>query len=235
MRSRRGNGVELTVLKSDDTELTAFIEFEVIYVPSVVWRVLAEDTHLVMSRYCVLPGVHRKNCRKPSATWNNNQVEALVLDLRNNSGGLLQELIDVASQFLEGGEIIVYEVTKNNEKVYQASSGGSAEHIPLAVLVNQGTASASELVAGAIQDHERGMLIGQATYGKGTVQQIFRLTDDSSVHITSAEWLTPNRQQIEDKGLEPTISMIPDANGRDVELGEALRQLQQQISLDNAA
>jgi carboxyl-terminal processing protease len=166
---------------------------------------------------------------------NTDKVQALVLDLRNNSGGLLQESIDVASQFLDGGEVVVYEVTRDNEKVYQASSGGSAEKLPLVVLVNQGTASASELVAGAIQDDDRGILIGQATYGKGTVQQIFRLSDDSSVHITSAEWLTPKRQKIENLGLQPDVPMIPDANGRDVELGEALRQLQQQISQEDAA
>ncbi len=229
------SGVEITVLKTDNTELTVFIDFEVINVPSVVWRVLAEDDRIGYVQIMRFTGRTPDELQAALDGLNTDKVQALVLDLRNNSGGLLQESIDVASQFLEGGEVVVYEVTRDNEKVYQASSGGSAEKLPLVVLVNQGTASASELVAGAIQDDDRGILIGQATYGKGTVQQIFRLSDDSSVHITSAEWLTPKRQKIENLGLQPDVPMIPDANGRDVELGEALRQLQQQISQEDAA
>jgi carboxyl-terminal processing protease len=98
--------------------------------------------------------------------------------------------------------------------------------LPLAVLVNQGTASGAELVAGALQDYQRGPLIGQTTYGKGSIQQIYPLSDGSSLHVTSAEWFTPNHQQLSDHGLTPDIDMIPDVNGRDVELGEAVRQLQ---------
>jgi carboxyl-terminal processing protease len=93
-----------------------------------------------------------------------------------------------------------------------------------------GTACAAELVAGAIRDRGRGILIGQQTYGKGSVQLIFPLSDDSSIHITSAEWFTPNQTALKDVGLTPDIAMIPDESGRDVELGEAVRQLQQQIN-----
>jgi carboxyl-terminal processing protease len=85
------------------------------------------------------------------------------------------------------------------------------------------------MVAGSIQDHDRGSLIGQITFGNGSVQQIFRLSDDSSLHITSAEWSTPDHHTLEGTGLVPDIPMIPDANGRDVELGEALRQLQDDL------
>jgi carboxyl-terminal processing protease len=99
----------------------------------------------------------------------------------------------------------------------------------MVVLVNQGTASASELLAGAIQDRERGTLIGQTTFGKGTIQQIFQLSDASSVHITSAEWFTPDRNAIEGSGLQPDIAMIPDQSGRDVETEEAVRYLQGQL------
>jgi carboxyl-terminal processing protease len=159
------------------------------------------------------------------------EVSALILDLRNNSGGLLQESIDVASQFIPANDVIVYEKSKDSERTFNAAPNGLATDIPMVVLVNQGTASASELVAGAIQDHERGILVGQQTFGKGTVQQIFRLSDSSSIHITSAEWLTPNRRQLENIGLEPNITMIPDVNGRDVELGEAIRYLQQNFEL----
>lgn len=101
--------------------------------------------------------------------------------------------------------------------------------MPLVVLMNQGTASAAELVAGAIRDSDRGILIGQTTYGKGSVQQIFRLSDGSSLHVTAAEWLTPKRVHLDGIGLEPDIMMIPDVNGRDVELGEAVRYLVERL------
>ena len=105
---------------------------------------------------------------------NNSNVEALVLDLRNNSGGLLQELVIVASQFVDGG-IVVYEKSNQSERELLAEQGGLAIDLPLVVLVNHGTASAAELVAGAIRDRDRGVLIGQTTFGKGTVQRIYRL------------------------------------------------------------
>jgi carboxyl-terminal processing protease len=97
------------------------------------------------------------------------------------------------------------------------------------VLVNKGTASAAELVTGALQDRKRALVLGQQTYGKGTVQLIFALADKSSIHITTAEWLTPNKSALDGKGVTPDIPMIPDQNGRDVELGEAIRRLRDQL------
>src|SRR5690606_31187987 len=158
-------------------------------------------------------------------------ITALILDIRNNTGGLLDESIDVASQFIDRG-VVIYEVTKQTERAFNVEGGGLATDMPLAVLVNDRTASAAELVAAAIRDNERGILIGQTTFGKGTVQQIFTLSDGSSVHVTSAEWFTPNRTPIAGIGLTPDIEMIPDENGRDVELGEATRYLQQQLETE---
>ena len=155
-------------------------------------------------------------------------AESLVLDLRDNGGGLLQESVTVASQFLDGG-VVVYERNINGEKTFTAEEGGMMVDLPLVVLVNGGTASASELVAGAILDRERGIVIGQKTYGKGTIQQIFQLSDKSSIHVTSAEWFTPSKRALDNVGIEPTIPVIPDESGRDVELSEAMEYLQQQL------
>src|SRR5690606_2784961 len=102
---------------------------------------------------------------------------------------------------LDGG-VVFYERTREGEHTTEATSGGAALDLPLVVLVNSGTASASELVAGAIKDRGRGILIGQKTYGKGSVQLIFRLADNSAVHITSAEWFTPARTALNGSGLE---------------------------------
>lgn len=219
-----GNGVELTV-RQNEGELTFFIEFDVINVPSVVSRILEEDTRIGYVQIIRFTNRTPDELREALTNLNNQQITALVVDLRNNSGGLLEESVTVASEFLDGG-VVVYELDAEGERTLDAEAGGLAIEQPLVVLVNHRTASASELVAGAIRDRDRGILIGQTTFGKGTVQQIFSLSDGSSVHITSAEWLTPNRTALAGVGLEPTITMIPDENGRDIEIGEAIRYLQ---------
>ncbi|NWG17419.1 MAG: PDZ domain-containing protein [Chloroflexi bacterium] len=225
------NGVEITAIHPDSSEeYTRFIPFAVINVPSVIGRILSEAPSLGYIQ------IQRFTSRTPEELkttieklQQNERIKGLILDLRNNSGGLLVESIAVASQFLDGGLVVAYERNNNEEKSINAVNGGMQTHLPLAVLINQGTASAAELVAGAIRDHERGVLIGQTTYGKGTVQQIFRLSDDSSLHVTSAEWLTPDRHQLDGEGLQPDYLLIPDPNGRDIELGEAIRILSEQI------
>jgi carboxyl-terminal processing protease len=227
-----GSGVELTVRTPADTsgeERTQFILFDVINVPSVIWRVLDEDAALGYVQILSFTSRTPEELQTALTELRAADVAALVLDLRSNSGGLLQESIAVADEFLDGA-VIVYERNNQQEKTFSAEPGGLATDLPLAILVNGGTASASELVAGALRDNERGPLIGQQTYGKGTVQQIFALSDQSAVHITSAEWLTPDRHQLADNGLVPDIAMIPDVDGRDVELGEAVRHLQQIIA-----
>ncbi|MEO1289088.1 MAG: S41 family peptidase [Chloroflexota bacterium] len=218
------NGVEVTVLQNDE-ELTVFIAFDVINVPSVIWRVTDDDTRIGYVQLLRFTARTPEELETALQELNQTDVEALIIDMRNNSGGLLDESIDVASEFINRG-VVIYEVTQDSERTFNAEQGGLAIDIPLAVLVNNRTASAAELVAGAIRDNDRGILIGQRTFGKGTVQQIFALSDGSSVHITSAEWFTPDRTPIAGVGLVPDIEMIPDENGRDVEYGEAIRYLQ---------
>lgn len=220
-----GRGVTITIRAPDaDETRDLFIEFEVVQVPSVVWRVLAEEESFGYVQVIRFTSRTPDELRTALEEFKSLNIQAIVLDLRGNSGGLLQESVEVASEFLDGG-VVFYEVRRSGETATTATPGGAWTVQPLVVLVDAGTASAAELVAGAIRDRERGILIGQRTYGKGSVQLIFRLKDGSSVHITSAEWFTPNRTPLEGNGLEPTISMIPDESGRDVELGEAIRQL----------
>ncbi|MBZ0298595.1 MAG: S41 family peptidase, partial [Anaerolineae bacterium] len=229
---KAGSGVTLTIVDAAGVSRDLFVEFAVINVPSVVWRVLLEDSDIGFVQIIRFTSRTPDELSTALGELEAAHVSALIVDLRNNSGGLLQESVDVAGQLLGNGQVVVYEKSNQSERALSATNGGGGlKDIPLVVLVNQGTASASELVAGAVQDHERGILIGQRTYGKGTVQQIFRLSDNSSVHITSAEWLTPNHRGLESVGLEPDLPMIPDANGRDVELGEAVRYLNEHYNL----
>lgn len=132
--------------------------------------------------------------------------KGLILDLRYNSGGYLTTAIEVISQFISSGEVM-YEQQQNGEEIsYSAEPGGLATEIPLVVLVNEGSASASEITAGAIQDLDRGTIIGVTTYGKGSVQNWIPLANNQgAVRITVARWLTPNHRQINDVGLTPDV------------------------------
>lgn len=223
---KEGNGVELFVRRAaNGEEFTQFILFDVINVPSVIWRVLPEDSALGYVQITRFTGRTPEELKAAMDDLQSSGVHALVIDLRNNTGGLLDESILVANAFIDSGPL-VYQVDNRGERSYDAEPANLLTDLPLAVLVNNYTASGAELVAGAIQDDQRGVLIGQKTYGKGTVQQIFPLSDKSSLHVTSAEWLTPLRHALDTVGLEPDIAMIPDAQGRDVELGEAVHYLQ---------
>jgi carboxyl-terminal processing protease len=219
-----GSGVRVTV-RQNDTESTFFVPFDVINVPSVISRVLEDDDRIGYIQILRFTSRTPAEVRDAINALDEQTISAFVLDLRDNSGGLLQESVAVAGIFLDGG-VVVYEENQDGSRTLDAEPGGLATGRPLVVLVNRGTASAAELVAGAIRDRDRGILIGQQTFGKGTVQQIFTLSDGSSVHITSAEWFTPERVPLSGVGLEPNIPMIPDEQGRNVELGEAIRYLQ---------
>jgi carboxyl-terminal processing protease len=131
--------------------------------------------------------------------------EGLIVDLRNNGGGYLQTAVDVASEFISDGVILYENYGPDQElQVFEARKGGLATEIPLVLLVNEGSASASEIVAGAFQDYERAPLVGKTTFGKGSVQNWIELSDQQgAVRITIARWLTPDKRQIQEKGLTP--------------------------------
>jgi len=218
------NGVKLQVKRNNEEIIEAFVPFSIINVPSIISRRVNEDERIGYVQIVRFTNRTPDELNIELSNLLTDGISALIIDLRNNSGGLLVESIEVADEFLNTG-IIVIEQSRNSKEVFNATKGGRVTDLPLAILVNKQTASAAELVAGALRDNGRGILIGQTTYGKGTVQQIFPLSDGSSVHITSAEWLTPNESVITDHGLIPDIVMIPDENGREIEFGEAIRYL----------
>jgi carboxyl-terminal processing protease len=227
---RDGNGVELTYRAvNNGEERTIFIAFEVINVPSIIYRVIEEDTRIGYMHILRFTSRTPEELRTALAALREEGIEALVVDLRNNSGGLLTESLVVTDEFVDGGAL-AYERNRDGEQAFNGTDGGAAIDLPMVVLINTGTASGAEIVAGAIQDSGRAILIGQQSYGKGSIQQIYPLADGSSLHVTAAEWLTPNRNQLDGAGLTPDIAMIPDVNGRDVELGEAVRQLQSELA-----
>lgn len=133
----------------------------------------------------------------------------LILDLRNNGGGYLTIAVEVASEFISDGVILYEEYGDSSRDTYNALRGGLATDINMVVLINEGSASASEIVAGAIQDHERGLLVGATSFGKGSVQNWIPLPEEQgAVRVTIARWLTPNERTIHQIGLEPDYVIV---------------------------
>jgi carboxyl-terminal processing protease len=228
VRGEVGKVVTLTVRREGVAEALDFeVRRQEIVTPSVSWQLIEPEVgYIQLSLFG-----ERTNAELEEA------VQALqaegasryVLDLRNNGGGLLPAAIDVASQFVEDGAVVYERKADGEEKTYPASGKGTLWDEPLAVLVNSASASASEIVAGAIQDYGRGVLVGTPTFGKASVQLIFDLSDGSSLHVTNAHWLTPGRHEIEGEGLTPDIEVsLTDEDrqqNRDPQLDAAIAHL----------
>lgn len=156
--------------------------------------------------------------------------KGLIIDLRDNGGGYLQTAVEVVSQFADNGTVLYEQYGNGTKKPYEAISGGLATKIPLVVLINEGTASASEITAGALQDYGRAKLVGVVSYGKGSVQNWVPVSNDQgAVRITIARWLTPNGRQIDKKGLTPDVyvqmTLADRQAGRDPQLDMAVQVL----------
>ncbi len=129
----------------------------------------------------------------------------VILDLRMNPGGLLSSVIDVADQFLPEGIVMTERFGDGRETIYRSTNEGAAETVPLVVLVDEGSASASELLAGALRDRGRATVVGETTFGKGTVQSVHQLSNGGGLRITIARWLTPDGFWVHEQGLEPDV------------------------------
>ncbi len=151
------------------------------------------------------------------------KVSSLILDLRGNPGGLIDSTLKVGGFFLKSG-VIVHERYRNSLKSYEVVKAPFSVNWPMVVLVDSGTASAAEILAGALQESRRAKLIGDKTYGKGSVQWVYDLSDGSSIHVTVAQWFTPNYRKVEGNGLEPDIKIEPE-EGIDTWMEKALEFL----------
>lgn len=158
---------------------------------------------------------------------NGKKAAGILLDLRNNPGGLLESCVDVTSQFINGGVVVGMKGRFDRANDIMYAKEGRANNLPLVVLVNEGSASAAEILAGAIKDHKRGTIVGMRTFGKGSVQSLFNLPDNSGIYITIARYTTPSGVIIDHKGLEPNIRM----GGEPKKDKNADKQLQKGLSI----
>lgn len=224
-----GSTVVLTILREGERELfDVTIIRAKITVPSVDSRML--DDQLGYVQILTFGADTREELREHLAELLEENPAGLIVDFRNNGGGYLQTAVEVGSEFISEG-VILYEDYGSDEEmvVFNALEGGLATEIPLVLLINEGTASASEIVAGAVQDLNRGPLVGTTSFGKGSVQNWMALENDQgAVRITIARWLTPNERQIHEVGLTPDYEV--DLTEQDI-LDELDPQLEKAIEV----
>jgi carboxyl-terminal processing protease len=227
IRGPAGTKVKLTIIRPDDPEGQP-VELELtrarIEIESVSGKMVADGIGYVRVR--VFGTQTGPQLARTLREMRARRVLGLIIDLRDNPGGYLSSAVDVASQFLKEGSVVVIEERDGTRRPTVARSGGLATDMTLAVLVNRGSASGAEIVAGALRDHNRAVLIGEPTFGKGSVQLPKDLSDGSSVRVTVATWLTPSGKQIQGHGLVPNIEVRPSPEDekakRDVILEKAL-------------
>jgi carboxyl-terminal processing protease len=164
--------------------------------------------------------------------WSNKQIKGLVLDLRDNPGGYLESSVYLASEFLPFGKLVVkQEATLYGDKEYRVSKIGILQEIPLVVLINMGSASASEILAGALRDHNRAQLVGEKSFGKGSVQEALDLKEGAGLHVTVAKWVLPNGDWINGKGIDPKIKVTNEIREGNTITKEVDKQLEKAIEL----
>jgi len=212
MRGKPGSIISLTVIREgEDQPLTIDIERAVIKVTSVRSRMLDDDFGYVrISNFQTKTTADMLKAIKTLKSESEGTLSGLVLDLRNNPGGVLSGAVGVSDAFLNDGMIVYTDGRERDSQLrYDATTGDILDGSPLVVLVNGGSASASEIVAGAMQDHERAVIMGTKTFGKGSVQTIQDLPSGGAVKLTTSRYFTPNGRSIQALGIEPDIATQP--------------------------
>jgi len=233
IRGPKGTEVTLTVLQNGDNEPKEIkITRDTISVKSV--KLETKDGEIAIVKILKFGDDTTAEFNRVASRIITQKSKGIVLDLRNNPGGYLESAIDISSKFIPQGEVIVLEETSDgSKKNYDARGGSILSGLPVIVLVNGGSASASEITAGALRDDLGAILVGKKTFGKGSVQQLEKLSGGSSLRITIARWLTPNGDYIMEKGIDPTVDIdLTDNdynNDRDPQMDRALEILKEKI------
>jgi carboxyl-terminal processing protease len=248
VRGEKGTPVNLTIRHAgEDTPVDFTIIREEIQIRAVTSRYFEEDGILLI-RLSQFSAGAADNIRRVVEENRARGIRGIVLDVRNNPGGYLEQAVNVTSEFLADGNVLLEQNRDGGRKPFPVRKGGSATEFPLAVVVNHGSASSSEVLAGAVQDYQRGPVVGAQTFGTGTVLTTWELRDGSALLLGFAYWLTPNGRMIRDGGITPdvVVELPPDATPitperatgltlsqvaeRDPQLGTALNLLREQTA-----
>lgn len=206
IRGKKGTKVNLLILHKDETKP---IEVSIIRgtIPLVSVKTQSLEDGYLYLRLTGFKESTTKNMRQKLAEYQeSHELKGIVLDLRNNPGGLLGQAISVTDTFIDKGTIVYIQgKSEDSRKDFFASKSADEIEVPLVVLINAGSASASEIVAGALQDHKRALIVGEQSFGKGSVQTIIPMTDGSAIKLTTSLYYTPNGRSIQAKGIEPDL------------------------------
>jgi carboxyl-terminal processing protease len=240
IRGEKGTKVKLTIVRGSESPKEIEITRDLINVPSVTSELKADNVGYIKIRR--FGEDTAQEVRKAGLELKLQGAKVLVLDVRDNPGGYLQSAVDVASEFYSEG-VVVEERSRNSKtKVDNAKPGGALTDIPVIVLINEGSASASEILAGALNDKDEAILIGEKSYGKGSVQEVICLNNilfsnnckGPSLKVTIANWFTPNGVNISKEGIKPEFEVKlteDDANNnRDPQLDKAIELAKQAIN-----
>ena len=208
MRGKPGSSLLLTIIREgESTPLKKTIVRAIINVKSVKFRTLEEGFGYVrISNFQMKTGANLKEAIEALKSENKEGLKGLVLDLRNNPGGVLNAAVEVSDSFLEQGLIVYTQGRIDNSALkFNAAPGELLDGAPIVVLINSGSASASEIVAGALQDHKRAVIMGNKSFGKGSVQTIMPTSNGGAVKLTTARYYTPSGRSIQAEGIDPDI------------------------------
>lgn len=227
IRGPKGTTVSLLINREGFGEAKEIkITREVINVSSVKWTMKEDNIAYIQLFRFGLETETISELNRIAREIINSGAKKIVLDLRNNPGGFLETSVGAASVFIPSGKLVVAEDYGNGKKEeYKTSGKPLLENYPLVVLVNQGSASAAEILAGALRDQKQTLLIGEKTFGKGSVQELESLKQGGAIKITVAKWLTPSGKSINDEGLKPDIEVKlvegPEDSEKDIQLDKA--------------
>lgn len=226
MRGPVGTEISLTILRGEEEKDFTLVREE-IRVPTVEGKVLenTEIGYIIITQFNDnTPDELEKKLKK----LQEKNIKGLILDLRNNPGGELRSAAWVADQFVAEGPIVHIDYKAGSDYTFEAHEPGL--NIPLVVLQNQHTASAAEILAGAIKDHQLGTLVGTTTFGKGVVQTVFPLDNGAGLKLTTARYLTPDKKDINKKGIKPDVNVEQPLDAvRDIQLQKAVEILEEQL------
>lgn len=204
IRGPKDTEVVLTILRQDeDQSIDISIKRGIIVINSVEWELIEDDIMLIS-----ISNFHEDTLalfNQAVMEIHSKDINKIILDLRNNPGGYLETAIDIASEWVKEGPIVIEQLKGNKRKEHFVTKRARLHGFNTVVLINQGSASASEIVAGALRDYNLASLVGQQSFGKGSVQNLKKLSDGSALKISIAKWLTPAGDYINEKGIEPDI------------------------------
>lgn len=211
MRGKIGSKVKLTIRRINEKPLEVTLKREEIKIQSVKNSIKADDVvYIRISSFSEDVDTMTAKAIKDAKKKLGNKLKGVVIDVRNNPGGLLDQAVNVSDLFLDKGEIVSTRSRNEEDTVkYTAKEGDIAKGLPIVVIINDGSASASEIVAGALQDHKRAIILGEKSFGKGSVQTVIPLGKYGAMRLTTARYYTPSGRSIQAKGIEPDIEVKP--------------------------